>query len=92
MSTSHGDGAIEPLSSRYVREAFDRGEPALDRFLKQYARQNQDRGASRTFVAVRGKEPRVLGYTTLTVRSMEAEHFPPEEVRVPMNPGSQDPT
>ncbi len=81
METSHAEGAIEPLASRHVREFFDCGEPALDRFLKQFARQNQDRGASRTFVAVCGKDPKVLGYTTLTVRSVEAEHFPPEEAK-----------
>jgi len=34
VAASHGDGAIEPLSARHVRDFFDCGEPALDRFLK----------------------------------------------------------
>lgn len=81
VATSHGEGAIEPLSSRHDRETFDCGEPALDRFLRTQARQNQDRGFSRTFVAVRGKDPRVLGYSTLTVRGLDAKQFPPEEAK-----------
>ena len=81
MAASHGDGEIEPLSQRHVREFFDCGEAELDRFLKEHARQNQDRGVSRTFVAVRGKDPRVLGYTTLTARSLDAKQFPPEEAK-----------
>ncbi len=81
MAASPEGGAIEPLSARHVRESFDCGEPALDEFLKRYARQNQDRGISRTFVAVRGTDPKVLGYHTLTIRSLDAKSFPHEEAK-----------
>jgi GNAT superfamily N-acetyltransferase len=59
-----------------VRDAFDCGEPALDEFLKKYARQNQDRELSRTSVALRGTDPKVLGYYTLSAHSIESARLP----------------
>lgn len=73
--------AIEPLLERHSRDAFSCGDPSLDEFLEKYARQNQDRDISRTYVAVRAADPRVLGYYTLTGRTLEAKRFPAEEVR-----------
>ncbi|MBI4563543.1 MAG: GNAT family N-acetyltransferase [Planctomycetes bacterium] len=72
---------IEILTRRHDREDFDCGERALDEFLKKFARQNQDRDISRTFIAVRGTAPKVLGYYTVSAHSIEASRLPPEMVR-----------
>lgn len=67
---------IEPLSDRHDREAFDCGEPALNEFLRRYARQNQARGVSRTFVAVREGEHEVLGFYSLAAGAVAFETIP----------------
>ncbi len=67
---------IEPLSDRHNREAFDCGEPALNEFLRRYARQNQARGVSRTFVAVREGEQEVLGFYSLAAGAVAFETIP----------------
>jgi GNAT superfamily N-acetyltransferase len=78
---------IEPLASRHDRGAFDCGEAPLNDFLKKYARQNEERGISRTYVAVQGGKPRVLGYYTPRAGAVEASGFPMEEAkRLPRYP------
>lgn len=73
--------AIEALAARHDRSAFACGEPALDDHLRKYARQNEQRGISRTYVAVRGSDPRVLGYTTLRGGAVGCAGFPKAAVR-----------
>ncbi len=51
------------LSRSHDRSAFDCGVRALNDYLKQYALQNQKKGAARTYVATRAG--RVVGYHTL---------------------------
>ncbi len=67
---------IERLSKAHVRDAFDCGEPSLDLFIRSIARQHDDRGLGRTFVAVREGSPVVLGYYTLAVGKVAFEHVP----------------
>jgi len=43
---------LEPLTGHHDRNAFDCGVEALDAWLKRTALQHQDKGISRTFVAV----------------------------------------
>jgi GNAT superfamily N-acetyltransferase len=43
---------LEPLTGHHDRNGFDCGVEALDVWLRQVASQHQDRGISRTFVAV----------------------------------------
>lgn len=60
---------LELLERRHDRRGFDCGEPALDRFLAQTARQSIAKGSSRTFVWTdpAGHRPnQVLGFITLT--------------------------
>lgn len=71
---------IAPLSRTHDRAGFDCGEPALDAFIARYARQNQDQGISRTYVATRRGEKRVVGYFTLSTGSVEIQGLP-EAVR-----------
>jgi GNAT superfamily N-acetyltransferase len=78
---------IEPLAARHDRAAFDCGEAPLNEFLKKYARQNEERGISRTYVAVKGDAPHIFGYYTLRAGAVEASEFPKEEAkRLPRYP------
>ena len=70
---------IQALTKKHKRESFDSGEPALDGFLKQQARQNADRGISRTWVAVRGSTHLVEGYYTLRSGQVAFEVLPEDE-------------
>ena len=62
---------FEPLSKKHDRETFDRGEESLNTFLQRYARQNENKGLSRTFVAVKDISPKVHGYYSLSGGSLE---------------------
>ena len=55
----------EKLSSTHDLSQFHCGEPALDDWLRKRARQNEESGASRTYVVCVGK--RVMGYYALAV-------------------------
>ena len=56
----------EPVGRRHDRKSFDCGEPALNEYLRRYARQNHEAGGARTFVAVAPTESaRILGYYTI---------------------------
>ena len=69
---------VEPLAAAHDRTAFNCGEPALGEYLSRYARQNQDAGVARTFVAVVPTEPAsVLGFYSLTVGAIERSNLPP---------------
>jgi len=72
---------IEPLAERHVRDLFRGGEPALDEFLRKYARQNERRGIGRTSVAVRPGDPRVLGYYTVRAGAVGVRDLPEDEAR-----------
>lgn len=56
---------IEKLHRRHAIDAFDCGREALNRFLVRYAFQNQQAGASQTYIACAGDE--IIGYYTLVV-------------------------
>jgi len=62
---------VLPFTGSHDRQAFDCGRQELNDWLRQVARQHQDKGLSKTFVAVREIEPtRICGYYALTL----AEH------------------
>ncbi|HLH20599.1 MAG TPA: GNAT family N-acetyltransferase [Bryobacteraceae bacterium] len=60
---------IEKLHRRHAVDDFDCGRDALNRFLTRYALQNQQAGASQTYVALAGEE--LVGYYTLVVGQVE---------------------
>lgn len=41
---------IEPLAAHHERAGFDCGVASMNQYLRQYARQNDARGISRTYV------------------------------------------
>ena len=68
---------ITALTPDHDRTSFACGQASLDRFLKESARQNQDKDVSRTFVLVREGEARVYGYYTLAAGQIEKTGLPP---------------
>lgn len=67
----------EPLASTHDRAPFDCGVEELDTYLRQFARQNHERGGARTFVAVPADDPtRILGYYTFAATSVEFDRVP----------------
>ncbi|MEO5334739.1 MAG: GNAT family N-acetyltransferase [Magnetococcus sp. YQC-5] len=76
------DWRIESLARHHQRKRFMCGEPELDDYLARYARQHQESGVARIFVAVGDAQPeRVLGYHALTVGSIANTHLPPEDAK-----------
>jgi GNAT superfamily N-acetyltransferase len=69
---------IEPLSRKHDRAAFDCGVEELNAFLRATARQHGEKGLSRTFILTESDKPTViLGFFTLTLCEITAEHLPP---------------
>jgi GNAT superfamily N-acetyltransferase len=72
----------EPIARTHRRSAFDCGVPALDEYLRRFARQNHELGGAKAFVAVPLAEPtRVLGYYTLSPASLAYDRVPSEVTR-----------
>ena len=68
---------IVPLTGSRNRQAFDSGRPELDDWLQRVARQHQEKGLSKTFVAIHESMPdRIYGYYALTLAELENRHLP----------------
>ena len=68
---------VLPLTGNHDRQGFDCGRQELDDWLRQVARQHQDKGLSKTFVATREEAPdRICGYYALTLAELENRHLP----------------
>ena len=68
---------VLPLTGSHDRQGFDCGRQELNDWLRQVARQHQDKGLSKTFVAVREDAPeRICGYYALTLAELENRHLP----------------
>lgn len=65
---------IEKLQRGHALDAFDCGREALNRFLIRYAFQNQQAGASQTYIALADEE--AAGYYTLVVGQVEYSDAP----------------
>ena len=68
---------VLPLAGNHNRQAFDCGRQELNDWLRQVARQHQDKGLSKTFVAVCDEAPTLIrGYYALTLAELENKHLP----------------
>ena len=68
---------VLPLTGSHDRQGFDCGRAELNDWLRQVARQHQDKGLSKTFVAIREEEPnRICGYYALTLAELESRYLP----------------
>src|SRR5882724_9478454 len=71
---------IRPLREGDDRSRFQSGSPELDRFLRQFAGQNQFKHhIGVTYVAADGR--RILGYATIAPGHVEIEDLPMSERR-----------
>lgn len=73
-----GSFRIELLGRQHQRDGFQCGYDALDRYLKQQARQEADKHVAAPFVLVQGDDPCVLGYYTLSASSISTADIAPE--------------
>lgn len=67
---------IEALSRAHDRTAFSCGQEALDRYLRQQARQDAERRVAAAFVLTEPPAARVLGYYTLSAGVVELQELP----------------
>jgi len=68
---------VQALAGDHDRQGFDCGRQELNNWLRQVARQHQDKGLSKIFVAVREEAPdRICGYYALTLAELENRHLP----------------
>jgi GNAT superfamily N-acetyltransferase len=68
---------VRALTGDHDRQRFDCGRPELNDWLRQVARQHQEKGLSRTFVAVGEEAPTIIhGYYALTLAELENRHLP----------------
>ena len=75
---------IEPLSTRHDRDSFDCEEISLNDFLKRFARQNDEKGLGRTFVAVLPDSNKIYGYYTIASGAVNFENLPEKLPRYPI--------
>jgi ribosomal protein S18 acetylase RimI-like enzyme len=67
----------ESIRKSHNRSGFDCGEPELNDFLRQNARQNHEKGVSKTFVALgKGDDATIMGYYTLSPASIAYARVP----------------
>ena len=66
--------SIEPLSSNHERGDFDCGVEDLNRFLKQYAFQNQKKHFVRTYVGLHNGK--IIGYYSLAFGAVKQDIVP----------------
>jgi GNAT superfamily N-acetyltransferase len=65
---------IEKLQRAHAIDSFDCGSEPLNRFLSHFALQNQQAGASQTYVAI--NDATVVGYYTLVVGQVAYDDAP----------------
>jgi predicted GNAT family N-acyltransferase len=75
---------IELLQKHHNRADFDCGEESLNAFIKQFARQNSEKGLGRTYVAVLPDDSRVYGYYTIASGAVRFDTLPEKLPRYPI--------
>lgn len=67
----------EPIAKKHDRKSFDCGQPELNEFFRDHARQSHERGAAKTFLAVDdGDGKTVYGYYSLSPASIDYARTP----------------
>lgn len=75
---------VEPISKSHDRETFDCGVESLNIFLRRFARQNNERGLGRTYVAVKENDAKIYGYYTISSSAFDFELAPENLPRYPV--------
>lgn len=76
---------IERISKSHDKTSFDCGVDALNTFLQRYARQNDRKGLSRTYVLLEDGSDTVVGFYTLSAGSISFSSIP-DTVKLPRYP------
>lgn len=66
----------EPIGKKHNRELFDCGEPALNEFLRRYARKSHELGGAKTFLAIDDRSNTILGFYSLSPASVDYARTP----------------
>ena len=78
---------IERLTKQHDRKGFDCGQPALNDFLKRFARQNDQLDMGLTYVAVEPGSTTILGFYTLSSGHVPFDALPLSESKgLPRHP------
>ena len=72
---------IARLGRDHDRSGFDCGHAALNAWLKQRAGQFDQRDLARTYVAVRGQQPTVLGYYAISSHLVRRGDLPDDQAK-----------
>jgi GNAT superfamily N-acetyltransferase len=68
---------ILPLTGNHNRQSFDCGRAELNKWLRQVARQHQDKGLSKTFVAIQEDDPAsICGFYALSLAEIDRRFLP----------------
>ncbi len=67
---------IVPLTATQRRDDFDCGEQALNDFLRRYARQQQERDFSRTYVVLAADNITVRAFVSISMGQVGTASFP----------------
>ena len=66
-----------PINKTHDRQAFDCGEPALNEFLRRYARKSHEQGGAKTFLALDDASGKtILGFYSLSPASIAYARTP----------------
>ena len=69
-------GEFVTLRKGHLRDQFESGNVELDNYLKHYARQDQKRGASQTWILANPNNPiQIEAYYTLSAHSVASEQL-----------------
>jgi len=66
----------EAVSRAHDPDAFDCGDPALNTFLRRYARQSHEAGGAKTFLAIDAATDAILGFYSLAPASLSFSRVP----------------
>lgn len=72
---------VERLGRHHDRAAFSCGEESLDGYLRQRARQDDERNVARVFVLFDDQDNRLAGFFTLSAAAVQLENVPTEARR-----------
>jgi GNAT superfamily N-acetyltransferase len=73
------DLIIEQLTKQHDRASFDCGKEVLNDFLRNFARQNDEKGLGRTYVLALPDKPKIFGYYTISSGAVEFEILTQEQ-------------
>ena len=74
-------GPVERLTSQHDRTAFDCGDEAQTRFLREFARQYDRNGMAVTYVVCEEDTPTVIGYYSVTMAEISRDIATDEVLR-----------